>query len=65
VHLAGDLSTPVLNRLLKNRVSGRDPALRGFYKCAAHPADGGTALSKTPRAWFDGPILVLQLPVKR
>jgi hypothetical protein len=50
--------------LLKSCVSGRDPALRGFCKWAAHPADGGTALSKTPRAWADGPILVFQLPAK-
>jgi len=48
--------------VLKTCVSGRDPALRGFCKWAAHPADGGTALSKTPRAWADGLILVFQNP---
>jgi hypothetical protein len=47
---------------MKNCVSGRDPALRGFCKCTAHPADGGTALSKAPRALSDGPILVFQQP---
>jgi hypothetical protein len=50
--------------VLKICVSGRDPALPGFCKWAAHPADGGTALSKTLRAWADGPILVFQHSVR-
>jgi hypothetical protein len=44
----------------KNCASGRDPALRGFWKCTAHPAAGGTALSKTPRALADGLMLAFQ-----
>jgi hypothetical protein len=47
-------------RLLKNRVSSRDPALRGFCKCS-HIIKYA-ALSKTSRAWADGPILVFQHP---
>jgi hypothetical protein len=53
-----------LSRILKKGVSGREPALRGFCKWAAHPAEGGTALSKTPRAWADGLILVFQHPAR-
>jgi hypothetical protein len=45
---------------LKNGISGRDPALRGFYKCS-HISQYA-ALSKTPRAWADGLILVFQRP---
>jgi acetyltransferase len=47
---------------LKNRVSGRDPVLRGFCKCS-HILEYA-ALSKTPRALADGPILVFQHPAK-
>jgi hypothetical protein len=43
---------------LKNGASGRDPVLRGLCKWPAHSACGGTALSKTPRALADDPILV-------
>jgi hypothetical protein len=44
----------------KNGFSGRDPALRGFWKCSH--IMGYAALSKTPRALADGLILVLQHP---
>jgi hypothetical protein len=44
----------------KNGVSGRDPVLRGFWKCS--PINGYAALSKTPRALADGLILVFQHP---
>jgi hypothetical protein len=47
-------------RVLKNGASGRDPALRGFCKCS-HLIEYA-ALSKTPRAWADGLILVFQHP---
>jgi len=50
------------NRVSKNCVSGRDPALRGFCKCS-HISEYAP-LSKTPRAWADGLILVFQHPVK-
>jgi prepilin-type N-terminal cleavage/methylation domain-containing protein len=52
------------SRVLKNCASGRDPALRGSCKWTAHPADGGTALSKTPRALADSLIFVFQHPVR-
>jgi len=48
----------LLQQSVKNRASGRDPALRGVWQWAAHPADGGTALPKAPRAWDDGLRLV-------
>jgi len=51
------------NRVLKNCVSGRDPAMRGFCKCS-HIIEYA-ALSKTPRALADGLILVFQYPVKK
>jgi imidazolonepropionase-like amidohydrolase len=51
-----------LNRLLKNGASGRDPALRGSCKCS-HMSPYA-ALSKSPRALADGPMLVFQHPVK-
>jgi hypothetical protein len=50
------------SRVLKNCVSGLDPALRGFCKCS-HIVKYA-ALSKTPRAWADGPILVFRHPVR-
>jgi hypothetical protein len=48
------------NRLLKNGVSGRDPALRGSGECS----HTGTyaALPPSPHALADGPILVFQQP---
>jgi hypothetical protein len=48
--------------VLETCVSGRDPALRDFCKWAAHPAVGGTALSKALRALADSSILVFQHP---
>jgi hypothetical protein len=52
----------LLSRLSKNGASGRDPALRGFCKCSH--ISPYAALSKTPRAWADGPILVFQRPAR-
>jgi hypothetical protein len=52
------------DRLLKSGATSCDPVLRGYYKCTAHPACGGTALSKTPRALADGLMLVFQHAVK-
>jgi len=48
--------------VLKNGASGRDPALRGFCKCS-HISQYA-ALSKSPRALADGPMLVFPHPVK-
>jgi hypothetical protein len=48
--------------VLKNRASGRDPALCGFCKCSH--IDAYAALSKTPHALADSPMLVFQHPVK-
>jgi hypothetical protein len=48
--------------LLKSCGSGRDPALRGFCKCSHISAYA--ALSKTPRAWVDSPMLVFKQPDK-
>jgi hypothetical protein len=50
------------NRLLKNGASGRDPALRGSCKCSH--IGRYAALSKSPRALADDPMLVFQQPVK-
>jgi hypothetical protein len=47
--------------VLKNGASGRDPALRGYCKCSH--ISNYAALSKTPRALADGPILVFRHPV--
>jgi hypothetical protein len=44
----------------ENGFSGRDPALRGFWKCS-HIMEYA-ALSKTPRGLADGLILVFQHP---
>jgi hypothetical protein len=46
---------------LKNRASGRDPALCGFCKCSH--INEYAALSKTPHALADG-LLVFQHPVR-
>jgi hypothetical protein len=46
--------------VLKNRASGRDPALCGFCKCS-HILEYA-ALSKTPHALADGLMLVFQHP---
>jgi multidrug efflux system outer membrane protein len=51
------------NRVVKLGASGRDPALHGFCKCSH--IDEYAALSKTPRALADGPMLVFQHSVKR
>jgi hypothetical protein len=51
-----------ISRVLKNGVSGRDPALRGSCKCS-HISQYA-ALSKSPRALADGLILVFQHPTK-
>jgi hypothetical protein len=48
--------------VLKNRASGRDPALWGFCKCS-HIAKYA-ALSKTPHALADGLMLVFQHPAE-
>ncbi|MDO8942638.1 MAG: hypothetical protein Q7U75_05610 [Desulfobacterales bacterium] len=48
------------NRVLKNRASCRDPALCGFCKCSH--IDEYAALSKTPHALADGPMLAFQHP---
>jgi hypothetical protein len=48
--------------MLKNRAEGRDPALCGFCKCS--PIHLHAALSKTPHAWADGLMLVLQHPAE-
>jgi hypothetical protein len=50
-----------VNRLMKNRASGRDPALCGFCKCSHMTAY--VALSKTPHALADGLMLAFQYPV--
>jgi hypothetical protein len=47
--------------VLKNRASGRDPALCGFCKCS--PIAEYAALSKTPHALADRLILVFKHPV--
>jgi hypothetical protein len=52
----------LLNRVLKNRASRRDPALCGFCKCS-HIAEYAT-FSKTPHAMTDGLMLVFKHPVK-
>ena len=44
------------DRVLKNCVSGRDPALHGVWQCS-HITEYA-ALPKAPRAWADGLILV-------
>jgi hypothetical protein len=49
------------DRLLKNGVSRRDPALRAFWPCS-HADHQHAALSKKPRALADGPTLVSQHP---
>jgi hypothetical protein len=46
--------------MLKNGAADRDPALRGSCKCS-HMSPYA-ALSKSPRALTDGPMLVLQHP---
>jgi hypothetical protein len=46
--------------VLKNVASGRDPVLRGFCKCSH--IEQYAALSKTPHALADGPMLVFQDP---
>jgi imidazolonepropionase-like amidohydrolase len=59
-----NLLSRILNRfyrLLKNGASVRDPALRGSCKCSHMPPYA--ALSKSPRALADGPMLVFQHPV--
>jgi hypothetical protein len=43
---------------LKNGASGRDPALRGILEMLA--TYSYAALSRTPRALADGPMLVFQ-----
>jgi hypothetical protein len=48
--------------MLKNRASGRDPALCGYCKCSH--IDAYAALSKTPHALADGLMLVFKHPVK-
>jgi hypothetical protein len=48
--------------VLKNRASGRDPALCGFCKYS-HIAEYA-ALSKTPHALADGLTLVFKHPAK-
>jgi hypothetical protein len=50
------------DRLLKNGVSGRDPALRGVLEMLIRLRR--TPLSKTPRALADGPRLVFRQPAK-
>ncbi len=50
------------SRLLKSGASRRDPALRGFCKCS-HMTEYA-AVSKTPHALADGPMLVFQHPVR-
>jgi hypothetical protein len=45
-------------RVSKNSVSGGDPSLHGFWKCS-HIFEYA-ALSKTPHASADGPILVFE-----
>jgi hypothetical protein len=52
----------MVNGLLKNGASRRDPALCGFCKCS-HMIEYA-ALSKTPHALADGPMLVFQHPAK-
>jgi hypothetical protein len=47
--------------VLKNRASGRDPALCGFCKCS-HILEYAV-LSKTPHALADGLMLVFEHPV--
>jgi hypothetical protein len=47
-------------RVSKSGASGRDPVLHGVWKWAAHPACGGTALSKAPCALADSLMLVFQ-----
>jgi hypothetical protein len=54
VGMAGSPSS--LARVLKNRASGRDPALCGFCKCSH--INEYAALSKTPHALADGLMLV-------
>jgi hypothetical protein len=51
-----------ITRVLKNRASGRDPALCGFCKCSH--INEYAALSKTPHALADGLMLVFQHPVR-
>jgi hypothetical protein len=58
---AADFLLPCLfrtpsSRLLKNGASSRDPALCGFRKCSH--MNEYAALSKTPHALADGPMLV-------
>jgi hypothetical protein len=48
--------------VLKNRASGRDPALRSFCKCS-HIIEYA-ALSKALRALADGLMLVFQHPAR-
>ncbi len=50
------------NRVLKNRASGRDPALCGYCKCS-HITEYA-ALSKIPHALADGLMLVFQHPAE-
>jgi hypothetical protein len=47
-------------RVFKNGASRRDPALCGFCKCS--PINAYAALSRTPHASADGPMLVFQHP---
>jgi hypothetical protein len=51
-----------MNRVLKNRASGRDPALCSLCKCS-HFTECA-ALSKTPHALADSLVLVFQHPVE-
>jgi hypothetical protein len=54
------LSKNAIKREQKNGASGRDPALHGSCKCS-HISQYA-ALSKSPCALADGPMLVFQLP---
>jgi hypothetical protein len=56
------VSDVTLDRVLKNRASGRDPALCGFCKCS-HIVEYA-ALSKTLHALADVLMLVFQYPVE-
>jgi hypothetical protein len=50
----------MMNRVLKNRVQGRKPALCGFCKCSH--INEYAALSKTPHALADGLMPVFSTP---
>jgi hypothetical protein len=61
-HIGAPSGGSLINRVLKNRASRRDPALCGFCKFSHIAAYA--ALSKTPHALADGLMLVFQQPVE-